>query len=58
MPCGFAMGVLVGSVKVGAYDEWGNFSIDELMALRWNGIPRIEIDRYFCKTSSSMITES
>ncbi|WP_408611058.1 hypothetical protein [Limnohabitans radicicola] len=28
-------------------DEWGTFSIDELMELRWMGIPRIELDLHF-----------
>lgn len=30
-----------------AYDEWGYSSIDEMAELRWNGIPRIEVDLYF-----------
>ena len=28
-------------------DEWGYISIDELTDITWNGVPRIEIDRYF-----------
>ena len=30
-----------------AYDEWGTLSLDEVAALRWNGISRIEVDRWF-----------
>jgi hypothetical protein len=38
-----------------AFDEWGDVSIDELMELQWMGIPRIEIDRFFVPTLSSVI---
>jgi hypothetical protein len=30
-----------------ACDEWGSLSLDEVAELRWNGIPRIEVDRGF-----------
>jgi hypothetical protein len=28
-------------------NEWGYISIDELIALKWRGIPRIEINAHF-----------
>ena len=40
-----------------AFDEWGSVSIDELLELRWLGIPRIEIDKYFKPTRSSEIID-
>jgi hypothetical protein len=40
------------------FDEWGSISIDELLELKWNGIPRIEINRYFKPVCSSGITGS
>jgi hypothetical protein len=49
--------IAFGYVTGLAFDEWGTVSIDELMALRWLGIPRIEIDRYFCPVRASMIIE-
>lgn len=39
--------VAYGYVTGKAYDEWGYVSIDEVAELRWNGIPRIEVDLYF-----------
>jgi hypothetical protein len=39
-----------------AFDEWGSVSIDELMALLWVGIPRIEIDFDFVQCLWSEIT--
>jgi hypothetical protein len=50
--------IAFGYVTGLAFDEWGSVSIDELVELRWLGIPRIEIDRYFKKTKSSVITQS
>ncbi len=44
-----------GYVTGMAYDEWGYVSIDELAELRWNGIPRIEVDLYFKPTRFSEI---
>lgn len=44
-----------GYVTGMAYDEWGYASIDELAELRWNGIPRIEVDLYFKPTRFSEI---
>ena len=29
------------------YDEWGSASLEELQALQWWGIPRIECDLFF-----------
>lgn len=39
-----------------ASDEWGYIPVDELMTLRWHGIPRIEIDQYFDPRPASTIT--
>ena len=50
--------IAFGYVTGLAFDEWGSTSIDELLELKWNGIHRIEIDRYFKPVCSSDITGS
>jgi hypothetical protein len=47
--------VVTGYVTGMAYDEWGYASINELAELRWNGIPRIEVDLYFKQARFSEI---
>ena len=47
--------IAFGYVTGLAFDEWGDVSIDELMALGWCGIPRIEIDRYFKPIRASQL---
>ena len=48
--------IAFGYVTGLACDEWGTVSIDELMELRWHGIPRVEIDRHFAPTNFKCIT--
>ena len=36
-------------------DEWGYISIDELTDITWNGVPRIEIDRYFNPSVTNIV---
>ena len=40
------------------FDEWGTVSIDELMELRFHGIPRVEIDRSFAPTQFKRLIDS
>jgi hypothetical protein len=37
------------------FDEWGYTVIDELLELKWHGIPRIEIDSHFIPTTTTIV---